>query len=131
MLNSGLLGENQASQMLKGKDYENDIQLHLYLVKTINKTKLEAFRKWFVTRNECRIYKEMKENVEVQKLKQSKNTESFEWRMKELRTLLKLYEKFEQLLSNSEECTMTTFWNLYLDIIQTLLDFTKSIKNRS
>lgn len=80
---------------------------------------LEAFGNGLVTRNEYRIYKELKENGEVQNLRQSKDTESFEWCMKEVRPLLKLYEEFEQLYSNPEEYLMATYCNLNLNITQT------------
>lgn len=56
----------------------NYIRVHLYLLKNISKRMLEAFGNGLVTRNEYRIYKELKENGEVQNLRQSKDTESFE-----------------------------------------------------
>ena len=57
--------------MLKGKDYNNGIRVHLYLMEAINKMKLESFENWLVTRNEYKIYEEMKENGLVQNFKQS------------------------------------------------------------
>lgn len=78
ILGSRLLVEDQASQMLKGKKMLNYIRVHLYLLKNISKRMLEAFGNGLVTRNEYRIYKELKENGEVQNLRQSKDTESFE-----------------------------------------------------
>ena len=49
--------------------------------------------------------------------------------MEEVRPLLELYDEFEQLFSNTGEYPMAAFWNSYLDMIQTLRDFIKSIKN--
>ena len=43
IVESGFLGEDQASQMLKGKYYNNDIRVQLYLVEAINRMKLESF----------------------------------------------------------------------------------------
>ena len=40
---SGLLGEDQPSQMLKGKYYNNGIRVQLYLAEAINRMKLESF----------------------------------------------------------------------------------------
>ena len=103
----------------KRKKMLNYIRVHLYLLKNISKRMLEEFGNGLVTRNEYRIYKELKENGEVQNLRQSKDTESFEWCMKEVRPLLELYEEFEQLYSNPEEYLMATYCNLNLDITQT------------
>ena len=58
IVESGLLGEDQVSQMLKGKDYNNGIRVHLYLAEAINRMKLESFENWLVTRNEYRIYED-------------------------------------------------------------------------
>ena len=81
--------------MLKGKDYNNGIRVHLYLMEAINKMKLESFENWLVTRNEYKIYEEMKENGVVQNFKQSQNTQNFEQRVEEFRLLLELYDEFE------------------------------------
>ena len=78
IVESGYLEEDQASQMLKGKDYNNGIRVHLYLVEAINRIKLESFENWLVTRNEYRAYEEMKKNGDVQNFKQSRNIENFE-----------------------------------------------------
>ena len=71
----------------------------------------------------------MKENGDVQNLKKSQNNENFEGYVEEFRPLLELYDEFEQLFSNPEEYPVAAFWNSYLDIIQTLRDIIKSIKN--
>ena len=92
IVESGLLVEDQASQMLKGKDYNNGIRVHLYLAEAISRMKLESFENWLVTRNEYRIYEEMKENGDVQNFKQSRNIENFEQCVEEFRPLQELYD---------------------------------------
>ena len=68
----------------------------------------------------------MKENGDVQNLKQSRNTENCEQYVEEFRPLLELYEEFEQLFSNPVEYPTAAFWNSYLDMIKSLQDFIKS-----
>ena len=92
---SGLLREDQASHILKGKDYNNGIQVHLYQAEAINRMKLESFENWLVTGNECSIYEEMKENGVVKNFKQSRSTENFEQCVEEFGPLLELYDEFE------------------------------------
>ena len=43
--------------------------------------------------------------------------------------LFELYNEFEEELSNENEYPMAVFWNSYLDMVQILRDFAKSIKN--
>ena len=45
---SGLLGKDQASQMLKGKDYNNSIRVYLYIAEANKTMKLEAFENLIV-----------------------------------------------------------------------------------
>ena len=80
-------------------------------MEAINKMKLESFENWLVTRNEYKIYEEMKENDVVQNFKQSQNTQNFEQSVQEFRLLLELYDQFEQLFSNPEEHPVAAFWN--------------------
>ena len=103
--------------------------MHLYLAEAINSMKLESFKNWLVTRNEYRIYEEMKENGDVQNFKQFRDTENFEQCVEEFRPLLELYEEFEELFPNAEEYPVAAFWNSYLGMIQTLRDFIKSVQN--
>ena len=51
IVESGFLWEDQASQMLKGKDFNNGIRVHLYLEEAINRMKLKGFEKSLVTTN--------------------------------------------------------------------------------
>ena len=102
IVESRLLGEDQASQMLKGKDYNNGIWVHLYLMEAINKMKLESFENWLVTRNEYKIYEEMKENGVVQNFKQSQNTQNFEQRVEEFRLLLELYDELNNFFQTQK-----------------------------
>ena len=51
IVESGFLWEDQASQMLKGKDFNNGIRVHLYLEEAINRMKLKGFENSLVTTN--------------------------------------------------------------------------------
>ena len=114
IVQSGLLEEDQASQMLKENDYNNGIPVHIYLAEAINRIKMEAFENRLVTRNRYRIYDEMKENGNVQIFKQSRNTENFECCVEVFRPLLVLHEEFEQFFSNPEQ--YRTLWDLKMEI---------------
>ena len=55
IVQSDLLVEVQASQMLKGNDYNNGIPVQLHLAEAINRMKMEAFENRLVTRNKYRL----------------------------------------------------------------------------
>ena len=48
--------------------------------------------------------------------------------MDRFKKLFECYSEFEDDLSNPETHSMAVFWNSYLEMVQTLWDFTKSIK---
>ena len=48
--------------------------------------------------------------------------------MDQFKELFECYSEFEDDLSKPETYPMTVFWNAYLEIVQTLRDFIKSIK---
>ena len=48
--------------------------------------------------------------------------------MHRFKELFECYSEFEDDLSNTETHPMAVFWNSYLEIVQTLRDFIKSIK---
>ena len=71
-------------------------------MEAINKMKLESFENWLVTRNEYKIYEEMKENGVVQNFKQSQNTQNFEQRVEEFRLLLELYDELNNFFQTQK-----------------------------
>ena len=128
IVESGLLGDDQASPMLKGKDNNNGIRVHLYIAEAITRMKHEAFENWLVTKNKYGIYSELKDMDEVHAFQKDHNTENFEQCVNIFQPILELFEDFEHLLSDTEEYPMAAYWTSYLDMVQTLRDFSKSIK---
>ena len=41
-----VLGEDQVDQMLKGKEYNNDMRIHIYTAKAILRKKFQTFEEW-------------------------------------------------------------------------------------
>ena len=74
IVESCLLGDDQASQMLKGKDYNNGIRVHLYIAEALTRMKYEAFENWLVTKNKYGIYNELKDTDEVHAFQKDHNT---------------------------------------------------------
>ena len=114
--------------MLKGKNYNNGIRVHLYIAEAITRMKYEAFENWLVTKNKYGIYNELKDMDEIHAFQKDHNTENFEQCVNIFQPILELFEEFEHLLSDTEEYHMAAYWTSYLDMVQTLRDFSKSIK---
>jgi len=65
---------------------------------------------------------------EVKVLDVSRNSTNMKSYTERLQDLFDLYNEFEESISNSERFPMAVFWNSYLNMVQTLRDFPKSIK---
>ena len=108
IVESGLLGENAAMQVLKGKEYNNAMHVHMYVAEDITRGKIEGFENWLCLSNKFERYAVIMSTTEVDKLKEFRNSQSFQDET--------IYPK-------------AVFWNSYLGMVQTLRDFAKSITN--
>ena len=65
--------------------------------------------------------------TEVKVLDASRNSASMKSCVERLQELFDLHNEFEESISDSERFLMAVFRNSYLDMVQTLRDFIKSI----
>ena len=115
-------------QLLKRKHYNNVVRIHHYVAEAITRLNLDAFQDQFQSNGKYQVYESAVNADDVKVLDASRNSESMKSCVERLQELFDLYDKFEESISDSERFPMAVFWNQYLDMTQTLKDFTKSIK---
>ena len=106
----------------------NAIRIHHYVAEAITRLKLEVFQDWLQSNGKYQVYESAMNADEVKFLDVSRNSDSMNSYLERLQELFDLYNDLEELISDSERFPMAVFWNSYLDMVQTLRDFTKSIK---
>lgn len=129
IVESGLMGEDSARQTLNGKHYNNAMRTHLYVAEAITRLKLDAFKDWLAEKNQLSKYTIIVNNKALVDLQTAQNPANFKRSMCVLEELFTLYDKFETTLLGQDEYPMAIFWNSYLNMVQILRDFSKSIKN--
>ena len=108
---TGLIGADMAEQLFKGKHYNARL-------------KLDAFQDWLQSNGKDQVYESAVNATEVKVLDASRNSASMKSCVERLQ---ELFNEFEESISDSERFLMAVFWNSYLDMVQTLRDFIKSI----
>ena len=128
IVETGLIGADMTEQLLKGKHYNNAIRIHHYVAEAITRLKLEVFQDWLQSNGKNQVYESSMNADEVKFLDASRNSDSMNSCLEHLQELFDLYNDFEESISDSERFPMAVFWNSYLNMVQILRDFTKSIK---
>ena len=121
---TGLIGADMTEQLFKGKHYNNAIRIHHYMAEAITRLKLDAFQDWLQSNGKDQVYESAVNATEVKVLDASRNSASMKSCVERLQ---ELFNEFEESISDSERFLMAVFWNSYLDMVQTLRDFIKSI----
>ena len=121
---TGLIGADMTEQLFKGKHYNNAIRIHHYVAEAITRLKLDAFQDWLQSNGKDQVYESAVNATEVKVLDASRNSASMKSCVERLQ---ELFNEFEESISDSERFLMAVFWNSYLDMVQTLRDFIKSI----
>ena len=90
--------------------------------------KFEAFLSWLDRTENFEVYKQLMEAEEVTRINTNVNHEMFQQVSWKFKRIINLFDPFHKLTSNKEEYAMASFWNPYLEMVQTLCDFSKAIK---
>ena len=128
IIETGLIGEDTTEKLLKGKHYNNAMRIHHYVAEAITRIKLDAFQDWLRSNGKYQVYESAVHADEINFLDTTRNSANMRSCMERLQELFNLYEEFDETISDHERFPMAVFWNSYLDMVQTLRDFTKSIK---
>ena len=90
--------------------------------------KFEAFLSWLDRTENFEVYKQRMEAEEVTRINTNVNHETFQQVSRKFQRIIDLFDQFHKLTSNKGDYVMTSFCNSYLEMVQTLCDFSKAIK---
>ena len=123
-----LAGPDQVKGILKGKHYNYGIRISKIVFEVLLRLKFECFEKWFGKSRESDALYNLRASDEFSKLMKGRNSETFENGLKAVNTLAQLYEKFDNSIRKGNLGPMARFWQSYLVMVQSLLDFVKSTR---
>ena len=95
MVEAGILGEDAAQKVLRGKHYNNGMRAHLYVSEAITRVKLDVFLEWLLFHDKYHVYDTVFKSDEVKKVEVLRNSDNLTGCMKIFQDLFTLDEEFE------------------------------------
>ena len=122
-----LLEQKLVNQMLNGKMYNYGIRIFKVIFEALQRVKLDLFQEWLQKEKKSDILSNYLESEVFAELIKKRESSMFNTCLQSISALLKTYNEFEMKICNGDFDSMAMFWQSYLDMVQVLLDFVKSI----
>ena len=103
MVKAGILGEDAAQKVLRGKHYNISMAVHLYVAEAMTRVKLDAFLEWLHFHNKYHVYHKVLKPNEVKLIEFLRNSDNLTECTEISQGLFKLYKEFEEEFSD-EKC---------------------------
>ena len=130
LIGSDISTEGRVEQVLRGKHYNNAMFAHLYVYESLYRLKINAFENWLIMKVKYQIFRDFAESNDVSALIREHNKENMVSVLEAHRELWNLMREYDQFLRN-ESGPMNKFWQQYLDMLEILFDFRKSVRGRN
>ena len=130
VIESNLLGESSVDQMLKGKHYNNAMRILKYLYDAIKRHMIESFEQSLIERTGHLdiSYKELTESLELHRFLSSPTQDSLENLHESHKEVINQIHCYQNSLLNGSLGPTACIWSSFLQMVQILLDFARSIK---
>ncbi|CAB4001853.1 Hypothetical predicted protein [Paramuricea clavata] len=128
IVESTLLGESSVDQMFRGKHYNNAMRVLKYLYDAMKRHMIESFEQSVHNGHLERSYKDFIESAGLQKLISSPSKESLETFRDDHQDVISHIHAYENSLLAGSLGPTASVWSSFLQMVQILLDFAKSIK---
>jgi len=129
VIEAGILPKGSTVSSLSSPHYNKAIRVHKYIYESLMRCKIKSFGKWLVEmQGEQRPLFKFKESAEMQQMLRKPDFQSFSRCLELLDSeIMELYDTFEDSIKEEYGPT-ANYWLSYLDMVQTLLDFQRSLR---
>ena len=130
VVESNILGESSVDKMLKGKHYNNAMRVLKYLFDAIKRQSIDSYEEWIKERSVTtnHRYAELLESTELQNVVRSPGQNTLQTIYETHSETIHEIQDFEMSLLNGQFGPTASFWASFLQMVQTLFDFMRSIK---
>ena len=116
-------GPESVNQILNGKEYNYGIRIRKVIFEALKRAKLDVFEEWVQKEKKSNILTNFLECEAFTELIKKRESTMFNIGLQSISALLNTYDEFEIKICNGD----SMFWERFLDMVQILLDFVKSI----
>ena len=121
-------GPESVNQILNGKEYNYGIRICKVIFEVLQRAKLDVFEEWVQKEKKSDIFTNFLECEAFTELIKKIESIMFNAYLQSLSALFDAYHEFEIKIRNRDFDPMAMFWQSYLNMVQILLDFVKSIR---
>ncbi len=115
-------------KLLNGKHYNNCMRIYKYIFDALMRLKLQTFEDWLSERSEKQSFDSCLASKEMQDLLNEVSEEHLNNFVNENRQLLNRIEKYEEYLESQTTSPTATFWQSFLQMMNTLFAFVRSVR---
>lgn len=119
---------DSTERVLKGKQYNRGLRIAKIVYEALQRVKLEVFENWLQNEGKDDILTEFIESETFTKLVDTRTPESFAESLNVGNNLFATANEFDSKIRSGEFGPMAAFWQSYIDMVQILLDFIRSIR---
>ena len=123
-----MVGSGTVESLLKGKQYNRAVRVLKTVFEALQRLKLDAFTDWLQGTGNGHILVNLLESKEFNMLVEERNQSNMENASEEYTGLFSLWEKYEEVIRQNKLGPMAVFWQSFLDMVETMLDYIKSIR---
>ena len=130
IVEADLTATGSVEATLKGKHYNRAMRILKTVFESLQRLKLEAFESWLLTIKIIQILDEFLDSNDFRNLIEKRNAANMANAEEKSNTLfsLSLWEEFTELIQKDSIGPMAVFWQSFLDMTETLLDYVKSFR---
>lgn len=123
-----LVGSGSIDGVLRGKQYNRAMRAIKIVYEALQRLKFEAFEAWIQSENKLDILDGFIESNELSRLIKKIDSETMVATMNKSDAIFNLYEEFENWINEGNLGPLAIFWQSFIEMVQTLLDYIKSMR---
>ena len=128
IVEADLIGTGSVEATLKGKHYNRAMRILKTVFESLQRLKLDAFENWLLTTERIQIPDEFLDSNDFRNLIEKRNAANMANAEEKSTTLFSLWEEFTEFIQKGSIGPMAVFWQSFLDMTETLLDYVKSFR---
>ena len=128
MIEARLAGPEQVNRILEGKHYNFGVEISKIVFEALMRLKIESFEKWSQQKGKQHVLTSFRASDEFSQLMAKRTLDTFSNSLEVCDELSNLFNTFDGEIRAGKLGPMAQFWQSYLDMVQILLDFIKSIR---
>ena len=125
---TNLVGSEMTNSVLRGKKYNKAVRALKIVHEALQRLKFEAFENWLEENKETAKLTEVFTSSDFSMFLEKQNKDTMKSAMIKAEKLFESFQSFEASINEGDLGPMAQFWQSFIEMTQTLLDYLKSMR---